>query len=137
MDVDSNTSFVIDASYVCTYLLPDEQNSDVDAFFATVTTVRLFAPELLNAEVGNTILFALRRNRIVQSDVAIILRAYQALSIQHVEPYTNEVLQCAVKNNLTYYDAMYAALTQKLQMPLLTLDNKLKRASKKKPIERE
>jgi predicted nucleic acid-binding protein len=86
------------------------------------------APHLLDAEVGSV----LRRQ--VAAGVlrpAVALAGLRALDVLVQERYPHPPLARAawdLRENLTYYDALYAALAARLGVPLLTADARLARA---------
>ncbi|MDX3927233.1 MAG: type II toxin-antitoxin system VapC family toxin [Shinella sp.] len=56
--------FVVDASIVCGWVLPDEQASIADSALRLLQTHDAFAPDLLWHEVRNVLMMARRRKRI-------------------------------------------------------------------------
>jgi len=87
-------------------------------------------PHLFDAEVGNV----LRREVLIGELTADGARA--ALRTAHLlvdERYPHSPLADAawdLRDNLTYYDALYAALAARIGVPLLTADVRLSRASR-------
>ena len=114
---------VVDASVLVEYLTGAEHASQArDAVLGE--TERLWAPHLIDAEVGHV----LRR--------AVALRAIEALSDLVDLPIKRTshlgLVQRAfeVRSNMSFYDALYVALAERLEMPLLTFDARLQRAAR-------
>ena len=53
------------------------------------------------------------------------------LNIISLDVYRNEVLDLALDNKLSYFDAEYLFLSKKLQLDLITYDQQLKRIASK------
>ena len=87
------------------------------------------APHLIDAEVGNVLRRAARRGAIESGSAAAALRALGGLVTDRY-PHHGELARAAweLRSNLTYYDALYAALAARLGYPLLTTDARLANA---------
>ncbi|MGH3517493.1 MAG: type II toxin-antitoxin system VapC family toxin [Haloechinothrix sp.] len=86
---------------------------------------RCHAPHLLDAEVGGVLRRRSRGGLLTEAQARSLLRA-GALAIH--ERYPHGPLAAAawdLRDNLSYYDALYAALAGKLGLPLLTADQRL------------
>ena len=117
---------VVDASVLATALGDD--GPDGDRARARLRGERLSAPELVDLEVTSV----LRRQ--VQSGAADLRRAALALADLAVlplrrAPHRPLLARCwELRDNLTVYDASYAALAEALDVTLLTGDRRLARA---------
>jgi predicted nucleic acid-binding protein len=120
---------VVDASVLVEYLTGAEHASQArDAVLSE--TGRLWAPHLIDAEVGHV----LRR--------AVALRAIQArrarealsdlvdLPIKRASHLGLVQRAFELRSNMSFYDALYVALAERLRMPLLTFDARLQRAAR-------
>jgi predicted nucleic acid-binding protein len=91
---------------------------------------RSAAPDLLNAEV----LHALRRfERRGELDAERSAEAIQDLSLLPIARYPTIALldrAWALRNNFTAYDALYVALAEALDTPLVTSDERLASAAR-------
>ncbi len=88
----------------------------------------LWAPELLDAEVGSALRGGVRRKTI---DVEYAVQALEELRKLPVHRVSHERLaQFAwlLRDNVSFYDGLYVALAQLLDQPLLTFDGRLARA---------
>lgn len=136
MAVNTNfhKAYVIDASYLLAFLLPDEKNGERELFFDAVYTgeVELYAPELIIYEVGNALTMAINRKRILQSSAEDLIFGFLKLNI-HFRPIEEiEVLNLSLAKKTTYYDGSYLWMCANLDIPLVSLDGKLKRLSEEK-----
>ncbi len=87
-------------------------------------------PHLIDAEVGNVLRRRVLRGELSAADGEVLLGAAVPL-IDHRYEMTGSLARAAweLRENLTFYDALYAALAQALDAPLLTCDERLGRAS--------
>ncbi len=91
--------------------------------------VRKYAPHLIDAEVGNVLRRHEREARLSNAEALLALRAARVLidhRYPHVGPLTE--LAWALRHNLSFYDALYVALADLLDLPLITGDVRLSRA---------
>ncbi len=61
-------SFVLDASVVLAWLLPDERSVAAEQIIQRLSSVQGFAPSLLPFEVTNALVMATRRQRLTEPD---------------------------------------------------------------------
>jgi predicted nucleic acid-binding protein len=118
---------VLDASAVLELLLGTKQGRSIGARIAD-PALGLHAPHLLDIEVAQT-LRRFVREREIDPDTA--LSALDDLSSLDLERHAHEPLLhrvWALRDNLTAYDAVYVALAEALDAPLLTCDARLSRA---------
>lgn len=115
---------VIDASVVVEYLTDGEHAAQARSRIL-VDRGRLWAPHLLDAEVGH----ALRRNVATGGLSARRARAALSdltdLSIERADHAGLLHRAWALRANLSFYDALYVALAEARDEPLLTLDARL------------
>lgn len=123
-------AFVVDASVVAAWFLPDEDGAVADEALARLETQDAVAPDLLSHELRNILLSAERRKRISSDDVFAILMRFASLpltlssSADHVS-----IVRLARKHSLSAYDAAYLSLAISHQAPLATQDRKLAAAA--------
>ena len=87
------------------------------------------APHLIDAEVGNVLRRRVLRGELTAADGEILLAAATPL-VDHRYEMIGPLARAAwrLRENLTFYDALYAALAEALEAPLLTCDNRLGKA---------
>lgn len=88
--------------------------------------LRLHAPHLIDAEVGNVLRRHELSGRISGAEATAALRAAGAL-IEHRYPHTGSLADLAweLRANVSFYDALYVALATRLGIPLITADARL------------
>ncbi|MHB2023451.1 MAG: type II toxin-antitoxin system VapC family toxin [Mycobacteriales bacterium] len=86
------------------------------------------APHLVDAELGNLLRRRVLRGELPAPDAHALLLAATPL-IDHRYEMTGSLSQgaWALRENLSFYDALYVALAQALSIPLLTGDGRLSR----------
>ena len=121
---------VIDASAAIEWVLQTPKGAAIEAriFRKRGESPRLHAPHLLDVEVAQV----LRRHvaRKVMSEVRGEAALHDFLQIPLVR-YPHDLLLSRVwelRKNLTAYDAVYVALAEVLEVPLLTCDANIARA---------
>jgi predicted nucleic acid-binding protein len=128
-------SFVVDASVVGAWLLPDEENALADETLARMADDDAFAPDLLIHEIRSILLSAERRGRISSDLIYSGLARLRALPLQLSGPGDDsEVVRLSREYQLSAYDAAYLALAVLEQFELATLDRKLAAAARKESV---
>ncbi|MGQ0679536.1 MAG: type II toxin-antitoxin system VapC family toxin [Actinomycetota bacterium] len=87
------------------------------------------APHLVDAEVGNVLRRQVLRAHLKPLDAEVLLEAAGHL-VDHRYEMTGVLALAAwkLRDNLTFYDALYAALAGALGAPLVTCDHRLANA---------
>jgi predicted nucleic acid-binding protein len=89
---------------------------------------RLWAPCLVDAEVGHVLRRGVRRGRI-EADAA--RQALEELALMPLRRARHEALvhrAWELRDNLSFYDALYVALAEVIEQPLITFDARIARA---------
>lgn len=117
---------VVDASVVVAALVDTGPNGTWAEHL--VASEHLVAPNLLHAEVANILRRAERRKDLSRELAALAYHDLLDLPVQTFpyEPLGERIWE--LRRNLTAYDAWYAALAERLGMPLATLDQRLSRS---------
>ncbi|MDA8369681.1 MAG: type II toxin-antitoxin system VapC family toxin [Nocardiopsaceae bacterium] len=122
-------SYVVDCSLVIRLLAARRE----DELLRRRLMRRVHAPALLDAEVASVVrglsITTKPNVKISTQRARTMLDRYQGLHItrhpmQPLQPRVHEL-----RNNLTAYDAMYVALAEALELPLLTDDAKFAKAA--------
>ncbi len=125
-------AFVLDASVILAWMLPDEHSDRAEQIIGRVVADQAFAPSLLLLEVGNALLQAQRRKRIAASTRSELLDAFTALPLM-LDPISAESMrlagQIAEEHALGLYDGAYVALAASRRCGLATFDRRLVRAA--------
>ncbi|HET7418665.1 MAG TPA: type II toxin-antitoxin system VapC family toxin [Solirubrobacterales bacterium] len=88
----------------------------------------LWAPELLDAEVGQVLRRSLRRRDLDPERAQVALRELGTLPVHRIPHEMLVQLAWSMRDQVSFYDGLYAALATMLDEPLLTLDARLGRA---------
>lgn len=122
-------TYVVDASFILKFLLPDEIDGEVENVFDRLLDgkIKLISPVLLSFEVHNALGSAVKQKRIERNLAYALSEKFQQLRIQYKEGNLKDALDITLEKNLSFYDASYVALARMENLPLLTLDKTLKR----------
>ena len=123
---------VIDASMTGAWMLPDEDPRRYAPLRAQAERQGLIAPVLWLTEIANAVIVAERRQRITAMQRVVIAGAVAELDVVLDPPLParlwSAVVDLALAQRLSVYDASYLELAMRASLPLLTLDGALKRA---------
>lgn len=127
---------VVDASLLVAYLArgewADEAGAEIEA-----AGDQLFAPHLIDAEVGHALRRMAAASELDAADAAAALANLARLPI-HRAPHTFLLDSAwALREAVSFYDALYLALAQELELAMVTLDARLARAAAGLPVEVE
>lgn len=126
-------SVVLDSSATIAWCFASETTAAIEALFVDVVARGAFAPALWPLEVANVLLVGVRKKRLSLDRRTELLRALVRLkvTIDHEttgRAWTDTIL-LADRHSLTVYDATYLELAIRLQLPLATLDQRLRSAA--------
>jgi predicted nucleic acid-binding protein len=88
----------------------------------------LWAPELLDAEVGQVLRRSLRRRALDPERALLALNELGTLPVHRIPHEMLVHAAWSMRDRVSFYDGLYAALATMLGEPLLTLDARLGRA---------
>ena len=118
------TGFVLDCSIAVAWCFEDEASDTCDALLERVRDEGALVPALWYLELGNVMIQAELRGRIMPADVSIRLELIGDLPIS-IDDVTSpralhEILALARAQNLTTYDATYLELAIRHDLPFAT-----------------
>ncbi|MEM3503342.1 MAG: type II toxin-antitoxin system VapC family toxin [Nitrososphaeria archaeon] len=122
------STYILDASVAARFLLFEELSDKAVHVLEDFMSgkIDLVAPELLIYEVGNVLWKAFKQGLVNLQDVKEKISYFLKLGIDFVKlervDYENMVVW-SIKNNVTYYDAAYIVVTEKIKGVLLSADN--------------
>lgn len=119
--------YVLDASALVFALIG--KTDAADALRQRLPEMRRHAPHLIDAEVGNLLRRHEQRGLITSEEAQDALRAGGGL-IEYRYPHAGSLAELAWtwRANVSFCDALYAALAVRLGAPLITADARLGRA---------
>lgn len=121
--------FVIDASVLGAVLFPDEQQFLLKKRVANILALgayKVMVPEILRFELGNILGVGVQRKRFTQEAAKTYLHTFKTMDLRFEGLNLEEVLELALKNKITFYDAAYVWLALEEKAVLLTLDERMK-----------
>lgn len=123
---------VVDASFVLSFLLPDEDVNGVTSFFKDFIEghTAALAPQILEFEVMNGLKSAMIRKRISNQETLSLARKFEDLGVNMIAVEVLGVLTLSIQEKLSVYDASYAWLAQSRGCELMTHDKKLAKIAK-------
>jgi len=122
---------VVDASVAIKWVLSGEAYEENAAKFKDnqlSENAEMFAPSLMIHEVANSLWKAIKLKRITQEDAFRAMKDLGDLQINLQEQYWTEASRefaITIKLDITTYDAAYLALSEKMNAPVITADDKL------------
>jgi predicted nucleic acid-binding protein len=127
-------SLVIDSSITLAWFFEDERTERADVVLRQVAKAGAVVPALWRLEIANALQSALRRKRINAAfrDASIAdLRSFPIAVDSETDRHAwGTSLTLAERCQLTLYDAAYLELAQRLRLPLASLDQDLRAASR-------
>jgi len=125
---------VIDASVVVEFLRSSDPAERIDARLADEEHT-LWAPHLIDAEVGHALRREVRLGRMKSGAAEVALGELNDLPLRRIEHESLILFAWDLRDNFSFYDALYVALALMLEEPLLTYDARLARSGADLPIE--
>ncbi len=128
MPEENIETYVVDASVILAYLLPDERSPLVAKVFEKYTQGKLnfMAPSILSYEVLSGLKSAVGK-RVKKQEAHNLIEDFLNLTIEFVGLDLKQVLDLSIENNLSVYDTCYLYVTKEKRFPLLTLDQALQK----------
>jgi predicted nucleic acid-binding protein len=130
----SPNGLVLDCSIVMAWYFADESSEYADRVARQLPQQAAFVPLIWPLEVANVLFMGERRKRSTYAQTARLLKTLEALPIT-LDDETNlhawtTTLSLARAHSMTAYDAAYLELAMRRDLPLASLDDKLKAAAK-------
>jgi len=124
--------FVLDNSVVTGWYIEDQASGYSEAIAAKLETDRALVPALWELEFTNVLKTACTRGKLAIDTARQIVDNICALPIEidHATPGPRQLLELALRYNLSSYDASYLELAMRHGLPIASQDGKLREASK-------
>ena len=124
-------SFVLDNSVVSGWLLDSQASTYSEAVAQRLQASRATAPPLLPMEYTNVLRTACKRQKInaAQAQEMLSMLAGLPIDIDTTPPNPAQLLDLALRYDLTSCDAVYLDLALRRSLPIATLDQALANAA--------
>lgn len=119
---------VVDASVLAEYL-GEAERAELARRCLVANRARLWAPHLVEAEVGHALRRGVRRGEIGVDAAREALDDLIAMPLRRVGHRQLIPRAWELRENVSFYDALYVALAELLEEPLITFDGRLAGAS--------
>jgi predicted nucleic acid-binding protein len=119
---------VADASVLVEYLTDGEHGEAARHQIGRVSPGWLWAPYLVDAEVGHALRRTARAGEISDRKARAALDDLLDMRLQRISHHLLADRAWELRKNLSFYDGLYVALAEALEVPLLTLDARLAKA---------
>jgi predicted nucleic acid-binding protein len=118
---------VVDASVLTEYL-GDGEGTEEARRRLLADRASLWAPHLVDAEVGHVLRRGVRRREIAAEVAEGALEDLITMPLRRVRHRELIPRAWELRENLSFYDALYVSLAELLEHPLVTFDERLARA---------
>jgi predicted nucleic acid-binding protein len=127
---------VIDTSVIVALMLDEPGADRIEHWLATTTD--LHAPDILTIETANALIGAQRRGRLDEAGVRLAFAALADIpvALHPVDLLLPRALDLCLAHHRRAYDAIFVALAEHLETPLVTRDQSLLRGVQGTPVER-
>lgn len=121
---------VVDASVLVALLAEEEHAGWAESQLSAGGRRRaLWAPHLIDAEVGHSLRRLVVAGKLGGDHAAAALDDLADVPLRRVVHTGLLERAWQLRHNLSFYDGLYVALAERLDTPLLTLDNRLAKAA--------
>jgi predicted nucleic acid-binding protein len=86
----------------------------------------LISPEILPYELGNALSAMLKRNRLNKDQILTSYKIFEKIPVRLVSVEIEKALSIAAEYNIYAYDAYYLEAATRLNLGILTLDQKMR-----------
>ena len=124
--------FVLDNSVVTGWYIPDQATAYTQAMATRLETDRAIVPALWQLEFANVLKTACTRGKLTLDLAREIVDAIATLPIEidnGLAPGSRQLLELAMRYNLSSYDAAYLELAMRHGLPIACQDGKLREAA--------
>ena len=116
------TKIVLDTSIVIALLASDEERAPI---LKKIRGKTLVCSESVTPEVGNAVSAMLKRRRITREQGVAIIDGFERLPLSLVPYNLTRAIELCHAHNIYAYDAYVLECAERLQIPLITLDERM------------
>jgi predicted nucleic acid-binding protein len=118
---------VVDATVLVEYLA-DAPQAELAHEQLSRHRSRLWAPHLIDAEVGHALKRHVRHGELEADDAEHGLDELIAMDLERVDHAPLLPRAWELRDNLSFYDALYVSLAEAIRQPLITFDGRIAKA---------
>jgi predicted nucleic acid-binding protein len=118
---------VLDASVLVEYLAGGEHAQQARRYILE-DPGRVWAPHLIDAEIGHVLRRGTLAGELSANDARAALSALARIRLRRAPHGSLLERAWSLRANLSFYDGLYVALAELLDLPLLTLDGRIAKA---------
>jgi len=115
---------LVDASVIMPVLIDEPEKNNI---IVAVKDCELMAPIIMPYEIGNALSNLKKRQTLNHRQIISVYNEYLKIPLRLLDVNIENALLIACKYNIYAYDAYYLELASRLNLPLLTLDNPMKK----------
>lgn len=119
---------VVDASVVFSALVRGDHADWAEEHLSAAGGRSLWAPHLIDVEVGHALRRTVAAQKLREDRATAALGKLSELPLRRIVHIGLLDRAWQLRHNLTFYDGIYVALAEVLDVPLITLDRRLARA---------
>jgi len=120
---------LLDASAIIAFIA-DEPESNI-VINCTKNAI-LVSPSVVSSEIANALTRMIKKEIITSKEKMLdLVNIFQKIPLKMIEINLEKSLEIAWENKIYAYDAFYLEAAKRLNLPLLTFDNKMKTIGKK------
>lgn len=120
---------VLDASFVVSTLIPDEDSTHAEQIIRNLRGVTAQVPTVWIYEIASALAIAEKSQRLTREGCDAAIAHAKNFPAEHHHPDVEAVIKISRDFGLSVYDASYLALCLKEALPLATFDKKMKSAA--------
>ena len=132
-------AYVIDCNLIVKLFIPEKDSEIASKLLkkAINKEINLYSPAIILIEFANVLTRYYRKNLLTENECIKVFITFtkitkeKIVNIISLSTEKTEILSLAVKHKLSYFDAEYLYLSNKLKFDLITYDQQLKRVISK------
>lgn len=113
---------LVDANIFLAVILNEPEKTDI---IKLTKSCDLISPEILPYEIGNALSAMLRRNRLSENQLHTCFEIFKRIPVRLVPVDIEKSLQIVSKHKIYAYDSYYLEVASRLNLKLLSLDQKM------------
>jgi len=122
-----NSELIADTNIFLSVVLGEPEKKRI---IEITSNYHIISPEILPYEIGNALSAMVKRRQIAKEEVPEILMAVKMIPFKLVPVDIQQSLEIATLFNLYAYDAYFIQCANSMNLPILTLDKRMKQVAR-------